>query len=184
VTATADQRDTTAQPRLVPGRSCGTCMMCCKVPYIQEFDKPAGVWCKHAVAGKGCGIYEARPDSCRAFYCLWMQDASFGPEWKPEKAKFVTYIQQNGVNIQVAVDPSFPNAWTREPYYARIKQWAREGAADGRFVFVRIGPRMLAVLPDRDLDIGRVDPQDNIVVARRPGPAGATYVVEVRRAGA
>jgi len=66
-------------PHLVPGRACGTCMMCCKVPYIKEFEKPAGVWCKHAVAGKGCGIYESRPSSCRAFYCMWMQDASFGP---------------------------------------------------------------------------------------------------------
>jgi hypothetical protein len=170
-----------AEPHLVPGRACGTCMMCCKVPHIKAFDKPAGVWCAHAAAGKGCAIYASRPDECRAFYCLWMQDASFGPEWKPDKAKFVTYIQQNGVNIQVAVDPSFPNAWTREPYYARIKQWAREGAADGRFVFVRIGPRMIAVLPDRDLDIGRVDPHDNIVVARKPGPGGVTYEVEVQR---
>ena len=79
-----------SQPHLVPGRACGSCMMCCKVPYIKEFEKPAGVWCKHAVAGKGCGIYESRPGSCQAFYCLWMQDASFGPEWKPEKSKFVT----------------------------------------------------------------------------------------------
>jgi hypothetical protein len=175
--------ETSHQPHLVPGRACGSCMMCCKVPYIKEFEKPAGVWCKHAVAGKGCGIYESRPGSCQAFYCLWMQDASFGPEWKPEKSKFVTYIQQNGLNIQVAVDPSFPNAWMKEPYYARIKQWAREGAEQGRFVFVRIGPRMIAVLPDRDLDIGRVDPDDHIVVARRPGPAGVTYEVEVQRKG-
>ena len=100
---------------LVPGRTCGTCMMCCKVPAIEEFAKPPGVWCRHAVSGKGCNIYADRPGSCRAFYCLWMQDASFGPEWKPEKAKFVVYVQRNGVNLQVAVDPSFPNAWTRPP---------------------------------------------------------------------
>ena len=176
-----NQNATAGEPYLVPGRACGTCMMCCKVPYIKEFEKPAGVWCKHAVPGKGCGIYDSRPGSCRAFYCLWMQDASFGPDWKPEKAKFVTYIQQNGVNMQVAVDPNFPNAWTREPYYGQIKQWAREGAEHGRFVFVRIGPRMIAVLPDREVDLGRVDPQDNITVARRPGPAGVTYEVEVKK---
>ena len=173
----------TPKPQLVPGRACGTCMMCCKVPYIKEFEKPAGVWCKHAAAGKGCVIYAERPESCRNFYCLWMQDARFGPEWKPEKAKFVTYIQQNGVNIQVGVDPSFPNAWTREPYYSQIKKWAREGAPQGRFVFVRIGPRMIAVLPDRDQDIGRVDPDDNITVRRQPGPGGGTFEVEVKRAG-
>ena len=120
--------ETAELPQLIPGRACGTCMMCCKVPAIEEFAKPPGVWCKHAVSGKGCGIYAERPGSCRAFYCLWMQDASFGPEWKPEKAKFVVYVQRNGVNLQVAVDPSFPNAWTKPPYQARIRQWVADGA--------------------------------------------------------
>ncbi len=90
-------------------------MMCCKVPYIKEFEKPAGVWCRHAVPGKGCNIYADRPAACRAFYCMWMQDASFGPEWKPEKAKFVVYLQQNGIHLQIGVDPNFPNAWTKPP---------------------------------------------------------------------
>jgi hypothetical protein len=159
-------------------------MMCCKVPAIEEFAKPPGVWCKHAVSGKGCGIYQQRPGSCRAFYCSWMQDASFGPEWKPEKAKFVVYVQRNGVNVQVAVDPSFPNAWTKSPYQARIRKWVAEGAESGRFVFVRIGTRMIALLPDRDVDLGRVDSDDEIMVSRKPGPAGGAYEVEVKRAGA
>jgi hypothetical protein len=168
-------------PHLVPGRACGTCMMCCKVPAIAEFAKPPGVWCKHAISGKGCGIYADRPRCCRAFYCLWMQDESFGADWKPEKAKFVVYVQNNGTNLQVAVDPSFPNAWTRPPFYAQIKKWAAEGAADGQFVFVRIGPRMIALLPDREVDLGRVDAADEIVVSRQPGPAGLVYAVEVKR---
>ena len=90
---------------------------------------------------------------------------------------------RKSANTQTSADttPSFPNAWTREPYYGQIKQWAREGAEHGRFVFVRIGPRMIAVLPDREVDLGRVDPQDNITVARRPGPAGVTYEVEVKK---
>jgi hypothetical protein len=171
-------------PHLVPGRACGTCMMCCKVPAIEEFAKPPGVWCRHAVSGKGCNIYPERPGSCRAFYCLWMQDASFGPEWKPEKAKFVVYVQRNGVNLQVAVDPNFPNAWSRPPYEARIRQWVTDGAESGRFVFVRIGPRMIALLPGRDVDLGRVDSDDEIVVSRRPGAAGLVYDVEVKRRAA
>jgi hypothetical protein len=174
--------DDSALPHLVPGRACGTCMMCCKVPAIEEFAKPPGVWCKHAVSGKGCGIYAERPGSCRAFYCLWMQDPSFGPEWKPEKAKFVVYVQRNGVNLQVAVDPSFPNAWTKPPYQAQIRKWVASGAERGQFVFVRIGPRMIALLPDRDVDLGRVDADDEIAVSRKPGAAGLVYDVEVRRA--
>jgi hypothetical protein len=81
----------------------------------------------------------------------------------------------------VAVDPSFPNAWTRPPFYARIKKWAADGAASGQFVFVRIGMRMIALLPDREVDLGRVEAADEIVVSRQPGPAGLVYAVEVKR---
>jgi len=157
-------------------------MMCCKVPHIEEFNKPAGVWCEHAARGKGCAIYETRPGSCRAFYCSWMQDASLGPEWKPDKAKFVVYLQRNGINLQVAVDPGLPNAWMKAPYYAQIKKWARDAAERGGFVFVRIGPRMIVALPERDADIGQVDPADEIVVSRKPGAAGFVYDVTVKRA--
>jgi len=171
-------------PQTVPGRACGACMMCCKVPHIEEFAKPAGIWCKHAAPGKGCSIYGERPGSCRAFFCSWMVDASFGPEWKPDRAKFVTYVQANGVNLQIAVDPGFPNAWRKEPYYGRIKQWAREGAPEGRFVYVRIGPRLIAVLPEREQDLGEVDPGDDIFVARKRDAAGFNYEVEVRKRAA
>jgi hypothetical protein len=173
-----------AAPPTVPGRACGACMMCCKVPHIAEFDKPAGVWCRHAAPGKGCTIYAERPGSCRAFFCLWMQDATFGPEWKPDRAKFVTYLQGNGINLQVAVDPAFPNAWRREPYFSRIAQWARAGAPEGRFVYVRIGARLIALLPDGERDLGEVDPQDDIFIARRRDGPGFRYEIEVRRKAA
>ncbi len=182
-TASGEPNATERAPQLVPGRTCGTCMMCCKVPAIEEFAKPPGAWCRHAVAGKGCGIYAERPGSCRTFYCSWMQDDSFGPEWKPEKAKFVVYMQSNAINLQIAVDPSFPNAWTRAPYYARIKKWAADGAARGQFVFVRIGMRMIAVLPDREVDLGRVEATDELMVSRQPAAAGFVYGVEVKRGG-
>jgi len=90
-------------------------------------------------------------------------------------------VQGNGVNLQVAVDPGFPNAWRKEPYYGRIKQWARDGAQEGRFVYVRIGPRLIAVLPDREQDLGPVDPNDDIFVARKRDAAGFVYEIEVRK---
>ena len=157
--------------------------MCCKVPEIPEFEKPPGIWCRHAVPQRGCGIYEGRPSICQAFYCLWMQDAGLGPEWQPTRSKFVVYLQRNNSNLQVAVDPSFPNAWTKAPYYARIKNWAQEGAEHGRFVFVRIGRRMIAVLPKADIEIGDVAAEDKIMVARQYGPTGFDYTVEVTRGG-
>jgi hypothetical protein len=170
--------------RTVPGRTCGSCMMCCKVPHIEEFDKPPGVWCRHAIAGRGCAIYADRPSPCRSFYCLWMQDARLGPEWKPDRAKFVVYVQRNGVNLQVAVDPGFPNAWTKAPYYDHLKRCAREGAGRGAFVFVRIGQRMVAMLPEQDRDLGTVALDDDVVVTRRFTPSGYVYDVAVKRRAA
>jgi hypothetical protein len=48
-------------------------------------------------------------------------------------------------------------------------------------VFVRIGMRMIALLPDREVDLGRVEAADEIVVSRQPGPAGFVYAVEVKK---
>jgi hypothetical protein len=159
-----------ASPQLVPGRECGSCMMCCKVPYINALKKPPGKWCPHAVFGKGCGIYADRPAVCGAFYCEWMRNPSLGPEWKPDKAKLVVSILPNFLNIWV--DPSVPNAWREPPYFTQIKQWAVEGPERGKFVLVRIGPRLIAVLPDREVDLGHVDPEAQLAVSRERGPTG------------
>jgi hypothetical protein len=43
---------------------------------------------------------------------------------------------------------------------------------------------MIALLPDREVDLGRVEPSDQIVVSRQPGPAGFVYAVEVKPRGA
>ena len=65
---TADAAERIAS-RLVPGRECGTCMLCCKVMAIDALGKPPGVWCRHIKRGVGCDIYEQRPSECRTFYC-------------------------------------------------------------------------------------------------------------------
>jgi hypothetical protein len=36
------------------------------------------------------------------------------------------------------VDPAFPDAWTKPPFLAAIKNWVQEGAELGRYVIVRI----------------------------------------------
>jgi hypothetical protein len=157
-----------------PGKSCGSCMMCCKVPHITEFKKPPGVWCAHAVTGKGCRIYANRPDLCRAFYCGWMYEPGLGPEWKPDKAKFVV-MPARGPFLHITVDPGYPDSWTRPPYLAEIKRWATDRIAREQFVLVRIGSRLIVVLPDREVRLGEVDPEAPIIVSREHGPAGTIY---------
>jgi hypothetical protein len=170
--------------RVAMGRVCGSCMMCCKAPSIVELDKPAGIWCRHAVPGNGCSIYGKHPPSCRSFHCLWLQDESFGPEWKPDRAKFVLYLQHDGPNLWAAVDPGFPNAWRKPPYHARLQHMTQARAEHGGFLFVRIGERVIAVLPDGDRDLGGVGADDEVVVARRFTPAGYAYEVEVKNRAA
>jgi len=85
-----------AQSRVVAGRACGTCTLCCKVIAVAEFDKLPGVWCPHCVQGKGCGVYETRPTDCRTFFCEWMHTTSLSAEWKPERAKFALVVGEGG----------------------------------------------------------------------------------------
>jgi hypothetical protein len=154
-------------------------MMCCKLLPIEELEKPAGLWCRHAITGKGCGIYENRPPVCRSFNCQWMLDSTLGPEWKPDKAKFVMFPDSKSKDVfNIMVDPAFPDAWTKPPFFAAIKNWVAGEAALGRFVLVHTGPRVIAVLPDRIVELGNVKP--NFVLMRERDSTGRTTQVRVK----
>ena len=169
----------TLQP--APGRACGSCTMCCKVLEIADLSKAAGKWCVHVKPGRGCGVYDTRPGVCREFYCDWMVDARYGPDWKPDTAKFAISPLTQGTNLLIAVDPNFPNAWRKEPYHRQIREWVKACEAMGKFVLVRIGQRCIALLPDKDVELGAVGVNDDLFVSRDAGPSGYVYSVEVRR---
>jgi hypothetical protein len=160
---------------LVPGRSCGTCILCCKVFAIRELNKPAGRWCVHAERGRGCKIYNDRPDTCRGFYCMWRVDATLGPEWKPETARFVVSLDLLGFNaLRISPDPHRPDAWRKEPYYSTIKGWARKFCPENKKVLVvDTSGSMTVVLPDREVPIGAILTDTEIVIFRD----GDTYQV-------
>ena len=71
------------------GRVCGTCDVCCKLPAIDwpeypELKKPANVYCRHRVEGKGCRIHADRPMHCASFQCLWLMGFG-GDELRPDR---------------------------------------------------------------------------------------------------
>lgn len=157
---------------IVPGRACGTCTLCCKVIGVGELDKQPGVWCPNCKSKKGCGIYETRPTSCRTFFCLWMYEKGLTPEWKPEHAKFALVTSDGGRFLTAFVDPGAPTAWRRSPYYETLQRWALEGARDPsgpRVVSVRIRARGIVLLPDREVEIGDVGPDEAIMLDTGPG---------------
>ena len=78
------------------------------------------------------------------------------------------------------VDPARPNAWRQEPYYSQIKRWAAAVAQRAQ-VIVWQGRSTIAVLPDRDQDLGEVRPDQYIVTSAKQGPRGTTLEVDRRR---
>jgi hypothetical protein len=104
-------------------RSCGSCSMCCKFFIIPEVDKKRDEWCQHCRPGKGgCQIYDRRPPICKRFECMWKMCIWLGDEWYPARSKMVLY--PGDVAIMVKVDPSYPNAWRREPYYSQLLKFS------------------------------------------------------------
>ncbi len=85
-------------------RSCGSCTLCCKLLGVKEtrfdtdskewdelFDKLSNKWCVHCDVGKGCKIYEERPEPCESFQCSWLL-GFLGPEFRPDKTRCVYYV--------------------------------------------------------------------------------------------
>lgn len=81
---------------------CGSCSLCCKILWIPELDKKAGVWCKHCKPGnkKPCSIYENRPTLCRTFQCAWVK-GDLPVELSPLLTHCVLREWKNSINITV-----------------------------------------------------------------------------------
>jgi hypothetical protein len=167
---------------LVPGRSCGTCTMCCKLLAIDVLDKPRGVWCSKCDHKRGCTVYETRPEPCRGFYCGYLRLADLDDNWKPAKAKFLINYEDAANRIVIHVDEARPNAWRVEPYYTTIKQWAASARRQGGMVLVWAGTRATIVLPDRDVDLGVVREDQLIVPVEVRTARGVEVTFEVRDA--
>jgi hypothetical protein len=159
-------------------KECGDCSLCCKLLGIEALNKPQGQWCPHCAKSQGCTIYDARPQECRDFACIWLENAALGPEWRPSRSKIVLYLIGDGARLIAHVDQGSRDAWQKEPYYGQLKRWARQWIKTGPNVVVRIGSRLIAILPDRDVDLGRVQKGDVIFIGERMTANGPRYVAE------
>jgi hypothetical protein len=106
--------------------SCGTCTLCCKTMKVHELDKAAHVWCQHCRIGKGCEIYETRPESCRIYDCLWLQtqrlDRPMAAELRPDRSRVVVGTTNGGDDVVLYLDPDRPDAWQRPAMQAFIRE--------------------------------------------------------------
>jgi hypothetical protein len=161
--------------KAAPGRECGSCTLCCKVYEVPSLEKPAGKWCRHCAPGKGCGIWETRPDHCRSFYCQWMTDGGFGPEWKPDRARFVMTVDPFSRYLNVQVDPGHAKAWRQEPYYSGLRRLAASLIREERLVVVLNGAQATVVTASGDVELGVMKPEDRVQLKLRITPNGPVY---------
>ena len=138
-------------------KQCAECSLCCHVFPIPELGKNAGAWCSHHRAGHGCAIHAERPRTCRDFDCLWLQDATLGPEWKPTVSRMVLALEANGdaLTLKITTHPGWPKAWTRQPYLADIRRWAAELSPTRRAVCIYAGDDVVFALPGREITVAK-----------------------------
>jgi Fe-S-cluster containining protein len=105
-------------------RQCGSCNCCCDILEVTAVTKPVNELCRHWETGKGCTIYNDRPQMCRSFTCAWLQ-GHFNDDWFPEKARLVMHFSGDTVNVQV--DPNCPDRWRQEPYFSKLCELSLNG---------------------------------------------------------
>ncbi|MEI8027105.1 MAG: YkgJ family cysteine cluster protein [Pseudomonadota bacterium] len=95
-------RRTTKGASARPGRSCGSCTLCCTHLDIEsepgfstllsdgvDIAKPKGQKCRFLGPG-GCTVYEVRPLVCREFACDWLLgDKNFKESDHPLKSRII-----------------------------------------------------------------------------------------------
>ncbi|HEY6259499.1 MAG TPA: hypothetical protein VIY51_27280 [Xanthobacteraceae bacterium] len=151
---------------LVPGRSCGSCMLCCTVLMVPELKKPFGVKCTHAVAGRGCAIHANRPAFCRQFFCGWRLDPNIDALWKPDICGFVLTINLQYSALLLMVDPARPLAWRMQPYYGRLREWSGRAFKENKRIVAMVHGEATVILPDRDVPLGMLAPDDEIFLSQ------------------
>jgi len=157
-------------------KSCGKCNLCCKLMIIPELEKPDNVWCTHCEIGKGCRIYDTRPQMCREFNCRYITDPTLGEEWHPARAHFV--LRASGNILILQVDPQRPEAFKRAPYHAALRKHAATVYPKGGQIIAKIADRAIAILPDRDIDLGLCDESDRVKTTQQFTPQGIRWNVE------
>ena len=144
-------------------RDCRECSLCCRILGVDEIEKPQNVWCRHCDVGRGCKLYDSRPEECRSFFCGYLTLPMVDEKWFPARSRMVVYPAPEGNRLTVHVDPKRPDAWKQEPHHSELRRWARHVADRDFQVLVCIGKRTIAILPERDLDLGTVEPDERVV---------------------
>lgn len=120
----------------MPKRSCGSCTLCCKTMGVSDLlpePKPPNRWCDLCAIGSGCKVYADRPQTCRDFACIWLQDTQglFPDDCRPDRIGVVFVTDADGCGLIAHCDPATPTAWRNPKALDRLKASARAGFRTG-----------------------------------------------------
>ena len=89
-------------------RACVPCSACCEALEVRAVASPAWTRCEHQ-REDGCGIYEARPEGCRPYRCLWL-DGELADDERPDLV---------GVIVDDGLTPAFKPLWGNDAVCVR-----------------------------------------------------------------
>ena len=106
-------------------QACGDCQACCYVLGIAELQKPLWTKCPNQ-CGKGCAIYETKPQECTDYWCLF-SGGVFGSDIKLRPDKLGIFIDFRGAEVsrKDRSPVSFLQLWETRPkafHEKRVKQ--------------------------------------------------------------
>lgn len=142
---------------------------------VSELKKPRNMLCEHAALHKGCQIYAVRPSECATFFCSFLIDPDVPGHWRPKRSRMMLYYDAEARRMEVHVDPNMPEAWKRAPYYDDLRSWARKAAPRRGQVVVCANDEMIAILPDRDKRLGRMNRDEVLVSVEYETPTNVIY---------
>ena len=88
------------------------------------------------------------------------------------KSKMVLAYEPDQNRFAIHVDPARKDIWRKEPYYSQIKFWANAVTETKGLVIVNQGTDLIAVTPDREINLGVVREDQSIITTVKIGPNG------------
>jgi len=103
-------------------RVCGPCTSCCTVLRVDELAKLGGRPCMHQRPGRGCSVYERRPEICGGYRCAWLSGA-FDDGDRPDVLGAVLDFATRGDSPRLVIREAEAGVHARSP---RLQEIAAE----------------------------------------------------------
>jgi len=105
---------------------CEECTLCCELLPIKEINKQPSVLCSDCTLSKGCNIYNNRPEECKNFNCLYIEDNEMPDFLRPDKCNVI--FEKITTKIFIAINHyNEPFAYERENVIDYIKSLNEKG---------------------------------------------------------